>query len=195
LSGIFGFAGRGGRRAVIRAAALACAVPLLCGWGATGTRIDTSYYPVSGRSHQELVGSVRRYGPGGFAYGLGVIDFHPRFDTRFESGKCRIAAADTGLTVALRLPEWRGPADAPGGVTRAAQRFARAIRQHELQHVEIARRYQRLMTAELKRLKPDRNCWSLASAARELIARLKRQHLAAQRAFDRRSHKQIRRQL
>lgn len=182
-------------RPLARAAALAGSVLLLGGWGPTGTRIDTAYYPISGRSHAELVGSVRRYGPGGFAYGMGIIDFHPSFDTGWRDGKCRIVTAETGLTVSLRLPEWRGPADAPGRVLQTARRFASEVRRHEMQHVDIARRYQRAMTARLLKLPAEASCWSLAASARALVERLKKDHLAAQRAFDRRSHRQIMRLL
>jgi predicted secreted Zn-dependent protease len=184
-----------GRKVVGRLVAVLAILPLAGGWGSiTGTRVDERFYPISGRSFAELVSSVRMGGPMG-AYGMGVIDFYPRFETRTEKGACRVVSADTGLTVSLSLPEWRGPGDAPNSVLRKARHFERAIRAHELQHVEIAKRYQRLITASLKRLKPETNCWDLRSRANDLIAALKKQHLAAQRGFDRRSFKQIRRLL
>ena len=135
------------------------AVPLVSGWAVTGTRVDTKYYPISGRNFAELVSSVRQHGPMG-AYGMGIIDFHPRFETRVEDGKCSVFSAETGLAVSLKLPEWRGPRDAPRSVERVARHFERAIRAHELQHVEIARRYQRLITSALKKMKPEANCWT-----------------------------------
>lgn len=178
-----------------RLAAVACAALALGGGASAETRIDMNYYAISGRSHAELVGSVRRHGPGGFAYGLGIIDFYPSFDTGWRGGKCRIVAAETGLTVSLRLPEWRGPADAPGRVVRTARRFVNAVRGHEMRHVDIARRYQRAMTTRLLKLPAAANCWRLAADARRLIERLKADHRAAQRLFDARSHRQIRRWL
>jgi predicted secreted Zn-dependent protease len=182
----------GGR--LVRLAAAICALPLLSGWMVSGTRIDTRFYPISGRSLAELASSVRQHGPMG-SYGMGVIDFYPRFQTRLEGGTCRIASAATGLAISLHLPQWKGPDDAPRSVRRVAGRFERAIRRHELQHVAIAKRYTALMTAGLKKLKPEASCWSLRSKAAELIAALKKRHLAAQRGFDRRSRMQIRRLL
>jgi len=180
---------------VVRILALLAALPALGGWGAvTGTHVDEQYYPISGRSFAELVSSIRQHGPMG-GYGRGIIDFHPRFETHSEKGLCRVVGADTGLTISLSLPAWRGPDNAPGHVLRRARHFERAIRAHELQHVEIAKRHQRLMTASLARLKPEASCWNVRARANDLIVALKRQHLAAQRGFDRRSFRQISRLL
>ena len=65
----------------------------------------------------------------------------------------------------------------------------------EMQHVQIARRYAGLMQQKLKKLPPEGNCWTLSSNARKLIADLKRQHVWAQKRFDERTRKQIRRLL
>lgn len=181
-------------RRIAAIAALVLALPLAMGWKITGTRVEERPYPIAGRTHAELVGSVRRHGPMG-AYGVGIIDFHPHFETAARNGRCVVSSAETGLTVQLRIPEWRGDKAAPARVQRVARNFQRAVRAHELQHVAIAKRYQSAMTAALRRLKPADNCWKLRTAARELIAAIKKQHLGAQRAFDRRTLKQIRRLL
>ncbi|WP_127521144.1 DUF922 domain-containing protein [Mesorhizobium sp. Z1-4] len=171
-------------------------VPLLSGWKVTGTKVRHAYYPVSGRNHTEIVRSVRRFAPmSGRAYGLGIIDFYPDYDMRSKDGACRITRADTGLSITLKLPEWKGPKDAPRSAARLGRHFERVIRQHELQHVKIAERYARKMSSDLKRLKPESNCWAVRRKAYDLIKSLKKQHIDAQRAFDRRTLKQIRRLL
>jgi predicted secreted Zn-dependent protease len=95
----------------------------------------------------------------------------------------------------LKLPQWKGPKDAPRSATRLGQHFERAIRSHELQHVKIAERYARTISRELLKLKPEENCWALRRKAADLIKRIKRQHIDSQKAFDRRTFKQIKRLL
>lgn len=99
------------------------------------------------------------------------------------------------LSIHLKLPEWKGPNDAPRAAVRLGRHFERAIRSHELQHVKIAERYARAMSAELRRLKPEKDCWALRGKANDLIRKVKAQHLASQKAFDRRTFKQIKRLL
>lgn len=180
-----------------RMAALAVCVPLLGGWTeGSGVEIVSRYYSIHGASHAELVASVRRNGPrGGRAYGIGYIDFFPRYRTSFADGVCRIAEAEVGLRVELELPRWDGLEGAPAGVAKSARRFARAVETHEMEHVRIAGHYARLMRSELLRLKADSSCWSLSSRAEDLIRDLKKRHVESQKAFDRRVGKQIRRLL
>jgi predicted secreted Zn-dependent protease len=191
---------RGGRsalgRIVFGIVVAALTVPVLSGWKVTGTKVSYAYYPVSGRSHAEIVSSVRRYAPrAGRAYGIGFIDFHPDYDTVSKNGECRVTRAETGLAIQLKLPEWKGPKDAPRSAVRLGRHFEKSIRSHELQHVKIAESYARRISRDLLKLKPEKNCWALRRAANELIKHIKRQHIASQKAFDRRTFKQIKRLL
>lgn len=169
-------------------------VPALSGWSVKGTQVARSYYKLSGHDHGELVASIRRNGPkAGSAYGMGIIDFFPRYETQSRHGLCRISRADTGLKISLRLPRWDATPGAPPRIANFASYFVRTIEAHEMQHVRIAERYARQITAGLLGLKPEPSCWSLRAKARELIGRLKKNHAAAQRGFDDRTRKQIRR--
>lgn len=188
-------AGASLRRA--RLAALAVCLPLLGGWtDGSGVEIVSRYYSIRGADHAELVASVRRNGPkGGQAYGIGYIDFFPRYRTAFAAGVCRIAEAEVGLRVELELPRWDGSDGGQARVAGFARRFARAIEAHEMEHVRIAGHYARRMRSELLRLKADSSCWSLSSRAEDLIRDLKKRHVESQKAFDRRVNKQIKRLL
>lgn len=158
--------------------------------------IHRSYYSISGRNHAEIVSSVRRNGPrNGFAYGIGFIDFLPRYGTEHRDGLCRLTRPEVGLRIHIRLPRWDGGAAAPRTATSIAMRFVRAIESHEMQHAAIARRYAARMKAVLAKLPPQKDCWALRTRADETLVRLKKEHLAAQRAFDVRTNRQIRRLL
>lgn len=171
-------------------------VPVLGGFSIKGVKVEKSYYRISGKSHGELVKTVRRNAPrAGRAYGLGIIDFFPNYRTRKTDGKCRIIHGEVGLRVKLRLPQWHGQSGTPRRVVRIAKRFERVIDAHEAQHVKIARRYARLMKQRLLKLPSDNSCWALRSKARDMIRLLKRQHIAAHKRFDNRTRKQIRRLL
>lgn len=184
-------------RASVRIAALAVCIPLFGGWAkGSGVEIVSRYYSIHGADHAELVASVRRNGPkGGRAYGIGYIDFFPRYRSEASAGGCRIAEAEVGLRVELELPRWDGARDGPQRIANFARRFARAIEAHEMEHVRIARHYARRMRSELLRLKADSSCWSLSSRAEDLIRDLKKRHIESQKAFDRRVNKQIKRLL
>lgn len=185
------------RCAFSRIAALAVCVPLFGGWvKGSNVEIVSRYYSIHGASHAELVASVRRNGPkGGRAYGIGYIDFFPRYRTEPGADGCRIVEADVGLRVELELPRWEGVEGGSAKIANLARRFARAIEAHEMEHVRIARSYAGRMRTALLRLKPDTSCWSLRSRAEDLIGDLKKRHIESQKAFDRRVNKQIRRLL
>ncbi|MEX0954211.1 MAG: DUF922 domain-containing protein [Rhizobiaceae bacterium] len=184
------------RRLILGIVIATLAVPVLSGWKVTGTEVRYAYYPVSGRSHAEIVNSVRRYAPrAGRAYGIGFIDFHPDYDMASKNGECRVTRAETGLAIQLKLPEWKGPKDAPRSAVRLGLHFEKSIRSHELQHVKIAESYARRISRDLLRLKPEKDCWVLRREAYDLIKRIKREHIGSQKAFDRRTFKQIKRLL
>ncbi len=175
---------------------LIAALPVLAGFTVKGVKIEKSYYPISGASHAELVSAVRRNGPrAGRAYGLGIIDFFPDYRTSRIDGECRISDANVGLRAQIRLPQWRGEQKSPRSVIRTAKHFESVINAHEMQHVRIAERYAKLIEQRLRKLPAEKSCWAISARARGLIADIKRQHIAAQRNFDNRTRKQIRRLL
>lgn len=184
------------RRWLLAAALLLGAVLPSQGWADEGTEITRRYYAISGRSRAELLASVRRNAPrAGSAYGIGFIDFHPRYTLAPIAEGCRVDTATVGLRIVLRLPRWNGAKDAPRAVKRLAARFERAITAHEMQHVRIAKHHARRMARQIARLKPAENCWRLRRAAQAVIARHKKAHRASQAAFDRRTRKAIKRLL
>lgn len=185
------------RRAFARISALAVCVPLFGGWTkSSDVEIVSRYYSIHGASHAELVASVRRNGPkGGQAYGIGYIDFFPRYRTEPGAAGCRITGVEVALRIVLELPKWDGAEGGTAKVASVARRFARAIEAHEMEHVRIARSYAGRMRTALLRLKPDASCWSLTSRAEDLIGDLKKRHVESQKAFDRRVNKQIKRLL
>ena len=126
---------------------------MLCGFAVKGVKVEKSYYRFSGASHGELKKSVKRNAPrAGRAYGLGIIDFFPRYRTSRVDGRCRIAEVEVGLRIKLKLPQWHGKIGTPRRVVRIAKRFERVIDAHEAQHVKIAKRYKRLMKQRLQKL-------------------------------------------
>ncbi len=185
-----------GRAAIGRLSAIVFAIPLLAGWQEGDTKIHYTYYPVSGKNHAEIASSVRRFAPkAGRAYGIGFLHFDPRYDMRMKDGKCRVVSTRTKLTIKLKLPEWKGPDDAPRSAVRLGKHFAKSIRRHEMDHVKIAERYARKMSRDLARLKPAEDCWKLGAKARDLLKQINAQHMASQRAYDNRTRRQLKRLL
>lgn len=183
-------------RWLLAAGLLLVAIAPSASWAGDDTRITRRYYAISGQSRAELLASVRRNAPrAGSAYGIGFIDFDPRYTFTPHARGCRVGKATVGLRIVLRLPRWNGAKDAPRSVRRLAARFERAITAHEMQHVRIAKRHARRMARQIARLKPAENCWTLRQTAQTLIARHKKAHRASQAAFDRRTRTAIKRLL
>lgn len=181
------------RAFLVGAAAVGFLVPGLQARGADGDRLDITYYKLAGLTRAELIASIRRNGPrNGFAYGVGIIEFFPRYSLERRDGSCRIANVETSLTVDLRVPQWDGTKGASRAVARQATRFAQAVKAHEMQHVVLARAFQRRFDARLEKLAPDNSCWALRRAAEALIMKIKKEHVAAQRAFDDRTRPYVR---
>jgi predicted secreted Zn-dependent protease len=179
-----------------RVAAALAALVLLTAWTPDPLRIEKSHYTIHATSRADLLNAVRRSGPrAGTAYGLATIDFHPRIRTERSGTKCRIVSVKVGLSIWMRLPRWDRTRKAPATVSRVALAFERAVEAHEMQHVAIARAHARNMERRLSTLSSDPSCWRLRARADRLIAELKRAHAVAQRRFDDRTRRQIKRLL
>ncbi|MCR9136779.1 MAG: DUF922 domain-containing Zn-dependent protease [Alphaproteobacteria bacterium] len=168
------------------------AVIFLAGCAVTGTQIDKRSYTVHGETRADLKRDIRRRGPkGGSAYGLAVISFYPVYKLAESKGVCRVTSAEIGLHVVLTVPKWRGSKPANGKVSGAWRRFSSYVRYHEGVHEKIARDYARRMKSSLKKMASSRGCAELRRRVDARIKSLKRRHLRAQQAFDKREKNRI----
>lgn len=172
------------------AAGLAAALLSAC--AVTGTQIDKRSYAVYGETTADLKRDIRRRGPkGGSAFGLAVISFYPVYQVAQNKGVCRVTSAEVGLRIVLTEPKWRGSKPARGKVAGTWRRFSKYVHYHEGVHARIARDYARRMKTTLRKVSSSRGCAEVRSKAQRRIKDLKRRHLDAQKAFDRREKKRV----
>ncbi len=154
--------------------------------------VRETYYYVHGSTVDEMNKVIRANAPrGGRSRGMGFIDFDRSYTVAQKDGVCRIDAAKVATRVTLILPKWRPGSKPEGRVARKWRALERLIRDHEYKHVRIAQRYGRLMESRLSKLKSQDGCWSLNAEAEKVIQATIRQHVAAQRDFDRRELKRF----
>lgn len=150
--------------------------------------VTTSHYGFTGVSKSDIKASVSRNGPnGGTAWGQSIIDFAPEWRTEEQNGICRLTGVRVGLTVSMKLPQWRPGFGKPAIVPAHARRFMSGIERHENGHVAIARRYAAELTRRLSVLRSSDGCWPLRSMANAEREAIKPRHLAAHRAYDART--------
>ena len=177
------------RIAGLVAVALACAVSIST---AAPEGVRETYYLVHGSTVEEMNKVIRSNAPrGGRSRGMGFIDFDRSYKVAQKDGVCRIDAARVETRIKLILPKWQPGSKPAGGVAQKWRALERLIRDHEYKHVRIARRYGRIMEARLSKLKSQDGCWSLNAEAEKVIQATIRQHIAAQREFDRRELKRF----
>lgn len=177
---------------VIAGLSAGLAVIVLSGCAVTGTKIDKRSYSVYGETAAELKRDIRRRGPkGGSAFGLAVISFYPVYKVAESKGVCRVTSAEVGVHIVLTEPKWRGSKPAGGKVAGTWRRFSAYVRYHEGVHAKIARDYARRMKSTLKQMRSARGCADLRRKAQARIKSMKRRHLNAQQAFDKREKRRI----
>lgn len=147
-----------------------------------------STYEVRGRSYDELLGDMRRKGPGvddiGTRLGVHVAGWRWSYEYRTGGGRCRVAGASVLLRSVIVLPEWVDRSGAPHEIARAWPRFVDALLTHELGHRTRARSLGVRLWQSLLGLQAE-SCDALGTLVSETAARVVEEGEAAQLEYDR----------
>lgn len=161
-----------------------------CTTGKPGTL--TVHYDVHGDDNASFEQSVHAGGPrSGRAFGLVEITFHPQYKLTPGAKGCSISEAKVELGLRITLPRWKKGRPVPKSLQRRWAGFERAVRNHEMAHVRIARDYARRMQRHIAAMSSDRGCTDLAGKVRKRIEADKAEHLRAHDRFDAKTQKRI----
>ena len=139
----------------------------------------TRYYPVTGRSPDELFTQMQVNGARSCpSHALACVNIQPSIRPLVSSGAggCRVIDVRASLSMEANLPRWAGPDEVYPELVDWWRKAARRIGTHESEHIRIANRH----LARLRREIVGKPC----AALNAYVARWSRDLTAAQDAFD-----------
>jgi len=154
-----------GFRILLGALALAASLPV-AGHAETQIRKSTSYFPITGRTADDLDRALQRHGPltqntGSRHPGATEIKFGGELTYVHKNGECAVGKVRVTLTTHLILPRWKNRAKADGDLGMIWDTLSADIKRHEERHAEIARNHARTIDARLRALRPQTSCDTL----------------------------------
>ncbi|MCV3208494.1 DUF922 domain-containing protein [Mesorhizobium sp. YC-39] len=149
-----------------------------------------SYFPVGGRTLDDIETQLTKHGPrvkstGMRHPGATQMAFTTRVGYAENANSCRIVAATVTVKVKVILPEWRRPRKADAGVRLFWDTLSSDIKRHEERHVEIAKNHAKELEDVLKATYPQKTCQEAKAKASEITAAILAKHDQAQVQFDR----------
>ena len=150
------------------------------------TILDVTTYPVQGRTADEVLASLRTYGPksdGADFFGLTETQMAYRYWKTMGEDGCRLEQIRVDLHVAITLPTWESEESAPQALAREWAQFERSLRRHEDGHREIAEWGAREVYHALKSLRTP-SCEGIDAAAQITAQRLRDRSERRQRSYD-----------
>jgi len=122
-------------------------VALLLGWCACAARPrdevidDSRFYPVSGRTGQELRFALNQLGPendqGGRSDAVTRWNFEYEFGVVPAARGCSLGTIDTKVVITTVLPRWMPEAGAPSDLVRRFEGYVTCAKLHETGHRRI----------------------------------------------------------
>ena len=150
----------------------------------------TTYFAVHGSTLEELDSDLDRSGPlvvdtGMRHPGATEVKFDGNVTYKRVRAGCKVAKPNLTLSLKVMLPKWDAPRTASARTRIVWQVLERDIRQHELTHVAIAKRWLARTELALRNLSPRPDCEAMRAVVEETTRRYLAGHEAAQQNFDR----------
>ncbi|MGH6859385.1 MAG: DUF922 domain-containing Zn-dependent protease [Phyllobacterium sp.] len=148
------------------------------------------YFNLNGHTAADLDRELGRRGPVLSKTGAR----HPgmtrmRFDSKVKFGSngknCRVVAADIVVRANVHLPRWKQRRTAKRDLALIWDTLSADIKRHEESHIVIARTAAGTMERQIKALPWRKDCVAMKGDIDALMAKLLKQHDAAQVQFDR----------
>ncbi|MCO5065937.1 MAG: DUF922 domain-containing protein [Rhizobiaceae bacterium] len=151
--------------------------------------LSYSYFTIGGATPTEMEDEMAKHGPEikGSAYrhpGATRMEFSSRIGYRKEEARCSIVSAQVAIKVKVILPRWKRPRGADEGTRIFWDVLSADIVRHEESHLVIARNHARSLERQLRALRPEKDCDTLAKEAEKLKEKVMAQHDSDQRRFD-----------
>ena len=166
-------------------------IALLAGPASSASIVKSyNYFSIGGNTLDEIQQELDRRGPklnstGRRHPGATLMEFKTRLSYGENRGRCRVVEAIVEVNAKVILPRWRSRRRSDGETQLIWDTLSSDIKRHEESHVIIAKNHARELEKALLALRPQRDCGSTASKAKETTQRILSKHDAAQAKFDR----------
>jgi predicted secreted Zn-dependent protease len=141
-----------------RSAALAPAAPIL---RAAPSDVRIEYYDVQGADHAALMNALNSRA-GGHAQSSWKLSY--QYLPLRERGTCGVRSLTTKLELAMTLPRWSPPAEAPPDLVERWARYVNALMSYEDERLDPAREMERALKPALLGVPPAPDCGVLDAA-------------------------------
>src|SRR4051812_8642430 len=145
--------------------------------------VTLNYYDVEGADVASLRRSLAERSPPG-SYGKTIWNVIYRVKSERARGQCAIASLEVGMSADMLLPRWKGRARASAPLIERWDRFYEALQTHEAGHVESGRELVRVLTEELARVPPAKECRALEQAIQMRYLELREKAFERDRSYD-----------
>ena len=112
------------------------------------------------------------------------MEFSSTIEYRKEDGRCSIVTARVNIKAKVILPRWKRPHGADAAAKLFWNVLSADIVRHEESHLVIARNHARKIEHQLKALRPEKDCDTLAKKAEAIKDKQMVEHDRDQRRFD-----------
>jgi predicted secreted Zn-dependent protease len=153
-------------------------------------RWTTNYYAVTGATLGEIRQSIRASRPWKQRQDVdGMTDWRVawRFSVTPTPGGCRCATFTTQTTIAITMPRWSGPTNAPESTRQMWQRYVDALGQHEAGHGAIALTAAADLQKRIKEIGDAPDCDNLKARINALGQQVMEEHRRRDREYDERT--------
>jgi predicted secreted Zn-dependent protease len=154
--------------------------------GSVRARAETVYYEVSGTSEADLAAALRTRGPkvrGRQFFGMTEWEVSAGYRPVTGAGACSIDALTVEVAVTTHLPRWARTPSAPRSLSRAWERFLRALTEHEHGHRALAEEAADAIRHRLATVTAS-TCERIDGEAQREMAAVMREYEARNRAYD-----------
>jgi len=126
--------------------------------------VRLTYYDVQGSDHASLLSALNARGAG---HAQSSSKFAYQYLPRRERGQCKVGSITTKLELAMTLPRWSPPAEAPQDLVERWARYVNALMSSEDARLDRARDLERSLRPALLGLPSAADCAALDKAVTE----------------------------
>jgi predicted secreted Zn-dependent protease len=134
--------------------------------------VQVSYYDVQGSDHASLLSALNARGAG---HAQSSSKFSYQYLPRREAGRCKVGSITTKLELAMTLPRWAPPPEAPQELVERWTRYVNALMSFENTRLEQARELERALKPALLGVPAAAECAELDKAVSERYEALRQE--------------------
>lgn len=149
--------------------------------GSAGGDKGIRYYEVQGADFETLLAALNAHGG---SHGQADWKLTYQYQPRLAGRVCSVGSLTTRLELAMTLPKWSPPRNAPANLVARWTRYVNALRIHEEEHLQIGRDFETAFKRSLA-VASTRTCDELDRNIKSYFDLLLEKHRARDRDYDR----------